>query len=257
MIKKSYFVISLWVVLGALSALIFSSFYGKTDIYIPFYHDISNVLERTSPSVVNIWTIKKWKAWQEQSNEFGFKYNRRVIKTGFFPNGSGVVIEKDLIVTNFHVISDAFNQNQELIVENHLGRTVKTQILGFDSEADIAVLGIIDSIDLKPFKIRKNIDQVKVGESVIAIGNPQGLGQSFSKGIVSAINRTFQDKKGNFIQTDASINPGNSGGALIDDKGRLLGVVNVIRSTSGGNQGLNFAIPVDTVIEVFNSIVDR
>jgi len=124
-------------------------------------------------------------------------------------------------------------------------------------EADIAVLGIIDSIDLKPFKIRKNIDQVKVGESVIAIGNPQGLGQSFSKGIVSAINRTFQDKKGNFIQTDASINPGNSGGALIDDKGRLLGVVNVIRSTSGGNQGLNFAIPVDTVIEVFNSIVDK
>ena len=92
---------------------------------------------------------------------------------------------------------------------------------------------------------------------MIAIGNPQGLGQSFSKGIVSAINRTFQDKKGNFIQTDASINPGNSGGALIDDKGRLLGVVNVIRSTSGGNQGLNFAIPVDTVIEVYNSIVDR
>ena len=185
MIKKSYFVISLWIVLGALSALIFSSFYGKTDIYIPIYHDISNVLERTSPSVVNIWTIKKWKAWQEQSNEFGFKFNRRVIKTGLFPNGSGVVIEKGLIVTNFHVISDAFNQNQELIVENHLGKTVKTQILGFDSEADIAVLGIIDSIDLKPFKIRKNIDQVKVGESVIAIGNPQGLGQSFSKGTVS------------------------------------------------------------------------
>ena len=129
--------------------------------------------------------------------------------------------------------------------------------LGFDLNADIAVLGIIDSIDLKPFKIRKNIDQVKVGESVIAIGNPQGLGQSFSKGIVSAINRSFQDKKGNFIQTDASINPGNSGGALIDDKGRLLGIVNVIRSTSGGNQGLNFAIPVDTVIEVFNSIVDK
>ena len=257
MIKKSYFVISLWAVLGALSALIFSSFYGKTDIYIPIYHDISNVLERTSPSVVNIWTIKKWKAWQEQSNEFGFNSYRRVVKTGFFPNGSGVVIEKGLIVTNFHVISDAVSQNQELIVENYLGKTLETQVLGFDLEADIAVLGIVDSIDLKPFKIRKNIDQIKVGEPVIAIGNPQGLGQSFSKGIVSAINRTFQDKKGNFNQTDASINPGNSGGALIDDKGRLLGVVNVIKSTSGGNQGLNFAIPVDTVIEVYNSIVDR
>jgi S1-C subfamily serine protease len=144
-----------------------------------------------------------------------------------------------------------------LIIENNIGETVQTQVLGYDLEADIAVLGIIDSINLKPFKIRKNIDQVKVGESVIAIGNPQGLGQSFSRGIVSAINRTFKDKKGNLIQTDASINPGNSGGALIDDKGRLLGVVNVIRSTSGGNQGLNFAIPVDTVIEVFNSILDK
>ncbi|MDA9724625.1 trypsin-like peptidase domain-containing protein [Gammaproteobacteria bacterium] len=257
MIKKSYFVISLWIVLGALSALIFSSFYGKTDIYIPIYHDISNVLERTSPSVVNIWTIKKWKAWQEQSNEFGFKRYRRVVKAGLFPNGSGVVIEKDLIVTNFHVISDALNQNQELIIENNIGETVQTEVIGYDLEADIAVLVIIDSIDLKPFKIRRNIDQVKVGESVIAIGNPQGLGQSFSRGIVSAINRTFKDKKGNLIQTDASINPGNSGGALIDDKGRLLGVVNVIRSTSGGNQGLNFAIPVDTVIEVFNSIIDK
>jgi S1-C subfamily serine protease len=143
-----------------------------------------------------------------------------------------------------------------LIIENNIGETVKTEVLGYDLEADIAVLVIIDSINLKPFKIRKNIDQVKVGEPVIAIGNPQGLGQSFSRGIVSAINRTFKDKKGNLIQTDASINPGNSGGALIDDKGRLLGVVNVIRSTSGGNQGLNFAIPVDTVIEVFNSIVD-
>ena len=99
MIKKSYFVISLWIVLGALSALIFSSFYGKTDIYIPIYHDISNVLERTSPSVVNIWTIKKWKAWQEQSNEFGFKFNRRVVKTGLFPNGSGVVIEKGSVLS--------------------------------------------------------------------------------------------------------------------------------------------------------------
>ena len=257
MFKKSYFLISLWVLLGSISGLIISSFYGKTDFHIPFYHDISNVLERTSPSVVNIWTIKKWRGWQEQSNEFGFKFNRRVIKTGFFPNGSGVVIDKNILVTNFHVIKDAFNQNQQLIIENHIGKTVQAQIVGFDIDADIAVLAIIDSIDLKPFNIRKNIDGIKLGEPVFAIGNPQGLGQSFSKGIVSAINRTFKDKKGNFIQTDASINPGNSGGALIDDKGRLLGIVNVISSTSGGNQGLNFAIPIDTVIEVYNSILDK
>ena len=147
--------------------------------------------------------------------------------------------------------------NHQLIIENHIGKTVQAQIVGFDIDADIAVLAIIDSIDLKPFNIRKNIDGIKLGEPVFAIGNPQGLGQSFSKGIVSAINRTFKDKKGNFIQTDASINPGNSGGALIDDKGRLLGIVNVISSTSGGNQGLNFAIPIDTVIEVYNSILDK
>jgi S1-C subfamily serine protease len=178
------------------------------------------------------------------------------VKTGFFPNGSGVVIKKDLIVTNFHVVSDAFNQNQELLVENHLGKTVLVQILGFDVESDIAVLGIREPLDLKPFKIRKNIDEIKIGESVIAIGNPQGLGQSFSKGIISAINRTFKDKKGYFIQTDASINPGNSGGALIDQRGRLLGIINFIESTSGGNQGLNFAIPVDTVLDVFKTITD-
>ena len=256
MFKKTYFVISLWIILGSFSGFFFSSFIGKSDIYIPFYHDLSNVLERASPSVVNIWSIKKWKGWQEQSNEFGFRKWRQVVKTGFFPNGSGVVIKKDLIVTNFHVVSDAFNQNQELLVENHLGKTVLVQILGFDLEFDIAVLGIREPLDLKPFKIRKNIDEIKIGESVIAIGNPQGLGQSFSKGIISAINRTFKDKKGYFIQTDASINPGNSGGALIDQKGRLLGIINFIESTSGGNQGLNFAIPVSTVLEVFKSITD-
>ena len=257
MFKKNFLAISLWILFGSLSGFMVSSFYGKTEIYIPFYHDISNVLERTSPSVVNIWTIKKWKGWQEQSNKFGFKKWRQVVKTGFFPNGSGVVIQENLIVTNFHVIRDAFNQNQELLLENHRGETEIAQILGFDLDADIAVLGVMKSLSLKPFKIRKNIDEIDVGESVIAIGNPQGLGQSFSKGIVSAINRTFKDKKGNFIQTDASINPGNSGGALIDDRGRLLGMINFIESTSGGNQGLNFAIPVDTVIEVFNSITQE
>jgi len=242
--------------LGSLSGLILSSFFGKTDIHIPFYHNISNVLERTSPSVVNIWTSKKFRAWQQQSNELGFKYNRLVIKEGFIPNGSGVVIEKDLVVTNFHVIKDAFNQSQELSLENHLGERVTAQILGIDVEADIAVLGVLDPINLKPVKMRKNIDQVKIGESVIAIGNPQGVGQSFSKGIVSAI-RTFSDKKGSFIQTDASINPGSSGGALIDNKGRLIGIVISIQTTTGVDQGINFAIPINTVIEVYNSLLER
>ena len=95
MFKKNFLTIFLWILFGSLAGLMVSSFYGKTEIYIPFYHDISNVLERTSPSVVNIWTIKKWKGWQEQSNKFGYKKWRQVVKTGFFPNGAGVVIQEN------------------------------------------------------------------------------------------------------------------------------------------------------------------
>ena len=254
MFKKNYFLISLWLVLGCLSGLLISSFFGKTEIHIPLYHNISNVLERTSPSVVNIWTSEKFRDWQEQYNKLGRKFNTLVVKERFIPNGSGVVFEKDLIVTNFHVIK--YSLKQELLLENHLGERSAARILAYDAEADIAILGVIDPIDLKPVKMRKNIDQVKIGESVIAIGNPQGVGQSFSKGIVSAI-RTLNDKKGSFIQTDASINPGSSGGALIDDKGRLIGIVISIQTTTGVDQGINFAIPVNNVIEVFNSLLNR
>ena len=127
-------------------------------------------------------------------------------------------------------------------------------IVGFDLDADVAVIKIIGDKLFSPIKIRKNIDNLRVGETVIAVGNPQGLGQSFSIGIVSAINRQFKNKNGSFIQTDASINPGNSGGALIDERGRLVGITNFIESTSGGSQGLNFAIPIDVVMESFELI---
>ena len=96
---------------------------------------------------------------------------------------------------------------------------------------------------------------INIGETVYAIGNPQGLGQSVSMGIISAIGRKFINKQGSFIQTDASINPGNSGGALVDSNGNLLGVINFIESTTGGNQGLNFAIPIDVVSESYSKIL--
>ena len=105
-------------------------------------------------------------------------------------------------------------------------------------------------------RVRRDMESLRIGEAAIAIGSPKGVGQSFSKGIISAINRTLEGKRGNFIQTDASINPGNSGGALIDSKGRLIGVINFIVSTSGGNQGLNFAIPIDTVLESYENILN-
>ena len=120
-------------------------------------------------------------------------------------------------------------------------------------EVDFKEVININSITIA---IKNNLENLKVGETVIAIGNPQGLGQSFSIGIVSAINRQFKNKNGSFIQTDASINPGNSGGALIDSKGRLIGITNFIESTSGGSQGLNFAIPVDIVMESYKAIIN-
>tara|TARA_B100000941_G_scaffold121609_1_gene85605 strand:- start:2490 stop:3260 length:771 start_codon:yes stop_codon:yes gene_type:complete len=254
--KKKYTLVLLWIVLGSFCGLFISSFFGKTDIHIPYYHDLSNVLERTSPSVVNIWVIKKYRGWQEQSNRYGIKQWRQVVKAGVVPNGSGVVITENTIVTNFHVIQEAFNQSQELLIENYQGSTSKVLVIGFDINADIAVLKIINEIDVKPFKVRRDMESLRIGEAAIAIGSPKGVGQSFSKGIISAINRTLEGKRGNFIQTDASINPGNSGGALIDSKGRLIGVINFIVSTSGGNQGLNFAIPIDTVLESYENILN-
>ena len=238
---------SFWITLGILSGLLFLNF--------NISKGLPDILESTSPSVVNIWSIKKWKAWQEKSSLLGMKRWRQVIKTGFVPNGSGVIVSKDgKIITNFHVINDAFKNNQKLVVEFSNGDTSEAVIVGFDLDADVAVIKIISEKIFSPIKIRKNIDNLRVGETVIAVGNPQGLGQSFSIGIVSAINRQFKNKNGSFIQTDASINPGNSGGALIDRKGRLVGITNFIESTSGGSQGLNFAIPVDVVMESFELI---
>ena len=168
-----------------------------------------------------------------------------------------VLVDKDgKIVTNFHVIKEAFKNQQRLIIELNNGEISEAIILGFSEDADIAVIQTINNPNLKPIKIKKNIDELRVGEQVIAIGNPQGLGKSFSMGIVSAINRQFKNVNGSFIQTDASINPGNSGGALIDRNGYLIGITNLIETTSGGSQGLNFAIPVDEVLKIYDEIIN-
>tara|TARA_B100001989_G_scaffold139235_1_gene98806 strand:- start:1516 stop:2265 length:750 start_codon:yes stop_codon:yes gene_type:complete len=247
--KKNVFSISLWLVLGLISGFVF--------LNLTYQKSLPDVLEAASPSVVNIWSIKKWKAWQEKSNLLGIKRYQQVIKTGFFPNGSGVVLNKDgKIVTNFHVIKEAFKNQQRLIIELNNGEISEAIILGFSEDADIAVIQTINNPNLKPIKIKKNIDELRVGEQVIAIGNPQGLGKSFSMGIVSAINRQFKNVNGSFIQTDASINPGNSGGALIDRNGYLIGITNLIETTSGGSQGLNFAIPVDEVLKIYDEIIN-
>lgn len=155
--------------------------------------------------------------------------------------GSGVVVKADqgIVMTNHHVIKGA----DEVQVSLSDGRTFKADILGEDPELDIAILQI-DAEDLVELKI-SNSNALEIGDFVVAVGNPFGLGQTVTTGIVSALGRSGLGIEGyeNFIQTDASINPGNSGGALVNLAGELVGINTAIIAPSGGNVGIGFAIP--------------
>jgi serine protease DegQ len=170
------------------------------------------------------------------------------------PNlGSGVIVSAEgLILTNQHVIEGA----DQIEVALSDGRKAKATVIGSDPDTDIAVLKI--HIPNLPNSITfGKIESVKVGDVVLAIGNPFGVGQTVTSGIVSALGRdhlginTFE----NFIQTDAAINPGNSGGALVDTRGHLIGINTAIYSRNGGSMGIGFAIPVSTAKEVMEAIV--
>jgi serine protease DegQ len=215
----------------------------------------------SSPAVVNIFTSKvnkkkPSKKGAPQQNEPWFQF--------FFgdqaPNeepssslGSGVIVSpQGIILTNHHVIEGA----DEIEVAFADGRKRSAKLIGSDPETDIAVLKI-DATDLpNPMTLGK-MESVHVGDVVLAIGNPFGVGQTVTSGIVSALGRnqlginTFE----NFIQTDAAINPGNSGGALVDTKGNLIGINTAIYSRSGGNMGIGFAIPINTAKQVMESIL--
>jgi len=156
--------------------------------------------------------------------------------------GSGVIVDADgYIVTNYHVVHDA----TELAVALADGSLHLARLAGVDAESDIALLRI-DAENLRSITLA-DIDDVAVGDVVLAVGNPLGVGQTVTQGIVSAIVRKGVNPTENFIQTDAAINPGNSGGALIDTSGRLVGINTLILSHSGGSEGIGFAIPVDYV----------
>jgi serine protease DegQ len=165
--------------------------------------------------------------------------------------GSGVIVSADgLILTNNHVISSA----DQIEVALNDGSKSSATIVGTDPETDVAVLKI-DRKNL-PAITFSNSEQMKVGDVVLAIGNPFGVGQTVTQGIISALGRnhlginTFE----NFIQTDASINPGNSGGALIDTNGNLIGINSAIYSRNGGSMGIGFAIPVSIAQQVMEQI---
>jgi serine protease DegQ len=166
--------------------------------------------------------------------------------------GSGVIVKAEgLILTNFHVIDGA----EELEVVLSDGRKAPAKVIGGDPDTDLAVIKI-DLPNLQAITFG-NTESTKIGDVVLAIGNPFGVGQTVTMGIVSALGRnqlgisTFE----NFIQTDAAINPGNSGGALVDSNGNLLGINSAIYSNSGGSLGIGFAIPLNIALPVMESIM--
>ena len=171
--------------------------------------------------------------------------------------GSGVIVSSSgYILTNYHVVELA----DQIEIALNDGRTLKARLVGGDPESDLAVLQVMADANsaLKlPSITLGNMDQLGIGDVVLAIGNPFGVGQTVTMGIVSALGRshlginTFE----NFIQTDAAINPGNSGGALVDSRGNLVGINTAIYSRSGGSLGIGFAIPVSTSKNVMEQII--
>jgi S1-C subfamily serine protease len=167
--------------------------------------------------------------------------------------GSGVIVSSDgYILTNYHVVEAA----DEIEVALNNGKKYKARVVGADPESDIAVLRIGANGQL-PVITFAAADSIRVGDVVLAIGNPFGVGQTVTSGIVSALGRTHLgiNTFENFIQTDAAINPGNSGGALIDSNGNLVGINSAIYSQSGGSMGIGFAIPVSLARNVLDQII--
>ena len=165
--------------------------------------------------------------------------------------GSGVIFSEDgYIVTNTHIISG----NKLIKVKLYNGEEFDANLIGADSNADIAVLKINANTLLKPINV-SNSDELKIGDKVLAIGNPYGIGISVSSGIISATGRDYGNPYLELIQTDAAINPGNSGGALINENGNLIGINTKIFSRTGAYQGLGFAIPSNNIVQIASEII--
>lgn len=219
----------------------------------------SNAAKKAMPAVVNIFTSNKnnnANPHQEFRNDPLFRH--------FFGDqleneeeqsdnslGSGVIVsEQGLILTNNHVVASA--DEIEILLAD--GRKLPAKVVGTDPETDLAVIKV--EADKLPSITFAATDKLDVGDVVLAIGNPFGVGQTVTQGIVSALGRTHLgiNTFENFIQTDASINPGNSGGALIDADGNLVGINSAIYSRSGGSMGIGFAIPASLAKQVMEQI---
>lgn len=227
-------------------------------------YSFNSSIDQAKQSVVNISTQKN------VSNQFA---NHPMFNDPFFQQffgdiygqvpkerverslGSGVIISSDgYIVTNNHVIEDA---DKVLVSLSDSPKEYVAKVVGTDSRSDLAVIKI-DKNNLTPISFAQS-SSVLVGDVVFAIGNPFGVGETITQGIVSALNKSgigINDYE-NFIQTDASINPGNSGGALVDSRGALIGINTAILSRTGGNHGVGFAIPSDMVKKIAKELIEK
>jgi len=204
------------------------------------------LFEKCSASVVHVNTFNREAVFRDM------KLSLQEIRGG---TGSGFVWDEDHIVTNFHVILNA--DRASVVLAD--GTTCEAKIAGIEPDSDLAVLKLErGSKRLVPLE-RGNSTKLHVGQKVLAIGNPFGLDQTLTSGIVSGLGREMQSVSGrpirDLIQTDAAINPGNSGGPLLDARGRLIGVNTMIASPSGAFAGVGFAIPVNTVVRVASQLV--
>ncbi len=213
--------------------------------------------QKVIPSVVNIFTQQKVRSPTHPALQdpifryfFGDRLDARPREVSNL--GSGVIVSPNgYILTNQHVVEAA----DEIQVALANGQTLPARVVGADPETDLAVLKI--DTDNLPAITFAQADSLRVGDWVLAVGNPFGVGQTVTAGIVSALGRTHLgiNTFENFIQTDAAINPGNSGGALVDSAGNLVGVNSAIYSRTGGSQGIGFAIPVSIARQVMEQII--
>ena len=221
---------------------------------------LAPMLEEVTPAVVNIAT--EGRVQVRQNPLFADPFFRRFFNVPDQPQerktqslGSGVIVDagRGLVLTNNHVIANAV----QVTVTLRDGRHLDAEIVGSDPGTDVAVIKV-PAEQLTDIGVA-NSDDLRVGDFVVAIGNPFGLGQTVTSGIVSALSRSGLGIEGyeDFIQTDASINPGNSGGALVNLKGELVGINTAIFSRGGGNIGIGFAIPINLALQIMEQLLDN
>ena len=221
---------------------------------------LAPMLEEVTPAVVNIATEGRIQV--RQNPLFSDPFFRRFFNVPDQPSerktqslGSGVIVDagRGLVLTNNHVIANAV----QITVTLRDGRHFDAEIVGSDPETDVAVIKVPaeNLVDITS----ADSDELRVGDFVVAIGNPFGLGQTVTSGIVSALSRSGLGIEGyeDFIQTDASINQGNSGGALVNLKGELVGINTAIFTRSGGNIGIGFAIPINLALHITEQLLDK